>query len=71
MQQLGLVTRYRSDEEVKLFCGMLDGLAFLPVSEVPQGLQYLKALNLSLIILTQRMFLAPIAESSAQSVQMV
>jgi hypothetical protein len=43
VQQLGLVTRYRSDEEVKLFCGMLDGLAFLPVSEVPQGLQYLKA----------------------------
>jgi len=30
IQTLGLVQRYREEEEVKLFCGMLDGLAFLP-----------------------------------------
>jgi len=43
VQQLGLVTHCRSDEEVKLFYGMLDGMVLLPVSEVPQGFQYLKA----------------------------
>ena len=42
VQQLGLVTLYRSDDDVKLFCGMLDGLAFLPVADVPEGLKYLK-----------------------------
>ena len=33
---------YRDSEEVKLFCGMLDGLAFLPVGDVPAGLAKLK-----------------------------
>ena len=42
VQQLGLVTLYRSDSDVKLFYGMLDGLAFLPVSDVSEGLNYLK-----------------------------
>ena len=27
---------------MKLFCGMLDGLAFLPLSDVPAGMDYLK-----------------------------
>ena len=36
------MTLYRSDDDVKLFCGMLDGLAFLPVADVPEGLKYLK-----------------------------
>ena len=42
VQSLGLVTLYRDSEEVKLFCGMLDGLAFLPVGDVPAGLAKLK-----------------------------
>ena len=42
VQQLGLVPLYRSQEEVKLFCGMLDGLAFLPVDQVQEGMDYLK-----------------------------
>lgn len=42
IQSLGLVTLYRDSEEVKLFCGMLDGLAFLPVGDVPAGLAELK-----------------------------
>ena len=41
IQILGLVQRYREEEEVKLFCGMLDGLAFLPVDDVPEGMTYL------------------------------
>ncbi len=45
IQSLGLVQRYRNDEEFKLFCGMLDGLAFLPVDEVQDGMEYLKTIT--------------------------
>jgi len=38
IQHLGLVAAYRSDDDVKHFCGMLDALAFLPVAEVPEGM---------------------------------
>ena len=31
IQELGLTTLYKEDDDVKLFCGMLDALAFLPV----------------------------------------
>ena len=39
IQTLGLVQRYR---EEKLFCGMIDGLAFLPVDDVAEGMTYLR-----------------------------
>ena len=42
IQTLGIVQRYREEEDVKLFCGMLDGLAFLPVDDVPEGMTYLR-----------------------------
>lgn len=42
IQALGLVTTHRSDERAKLFCGMLDGLAFFPIADVPAGMAYLK-----------------------------
>jgi hypothetical protein len=42
VQELGLTEVYRKCDEVKLFCGMLDGLAFLPVNMVGEGMQYLK-----------------------------
>lgn len=41
VQSLGLTTAYRSDDRVKHFCGMLDGLAFLPIDEVANGMDYL------------------------------
>ena len=41
VQTLGLVQRHREEQEVKLFCGMLDGLA-LPVDDVPEGMTYLQ-----------------------------
>jgi len=41
IQILGLVQQYKDEEDVKLFCGMLDGLAFLPVDDVPEGMTYL------------------------------
>ena len=42
IQSLGLQDHYNVDDDFRLFCGMLDGLAFLPVNDVPQGMQYLK-----------------------------
>ena len=32
VQALGLAPLYKADEDVRLFCGMLDALAFLPVA---------------------------------------
>ena len=42
IQSLGLVQRYREEEDVKFFCGMLDGLAFLQEDDVPEGMAYLR-----------------------------
>jgi len=42
IQSMWLVTLYSASEDVRHFCGMLDGLAFLPVDCVVNGLQFLK-----------------------------
>ena len=42
VQSLGLTTQYKDSEDCKVFCGMFDGLAFLPVDSVSCGLDYLK-----------------------------
>ena len=42
IQSLGLVQHYGEEENLKLFCGMLDGLAFLPVDDVSGGMAYLR-----------------------------
>ena len=42
VQEHGMVERYKNSDEVKLFCGMIDGLAFLPVGNVSDGLDYLR-----------------------------
>ncbi|KAL8590500.1 hypothetical protein ACOMHN_010936 [Nucella lapillus] len=41
IRQLGMTALYNNNDDVKLFCGMLDALAFLPVDEVPTGMEYL------------------------------
>ena len=41
IQELGLSVRYQNDGDLKLFCGKLDGLAFLPIADVPAGMNYL------------------------------
>ena len=41
IQNLGLVKRYHEDEDVELFCGMIDSLTFVPESDVPDGMAYL------------------------------
>ncbi len=42
VQQLGLTNHYKTDENFRLFCGMMDGLAFLPPDFVSDGMDYLK-----------------------------
>ena len=42
MQELGKVHRYKTEEEFQHFCGMLDGLAFLPVDDVVDGFEYIR-----------------------------
>ena len=37
IQSEGLSTLYKTNVDFRLFCGMMDGLAFLPVQEVKQG----------------------------------
>lgn len=42
IQELGLENRYRNDDEFNLFCCMIDGLAFLPIEFVEDGMSHLK-----------------------------
>lgn len=42
VQQLGLVVRYKEDEAFRHFVGMLDGLAFLPLTDVEAGISFLR-----------------------------
>lgn len=42
IQELGLGTQYNINAEFRLFCGMIDALAFLPLEDVDEGMRYLK-----------------------------
>ena len=42
VQSEGLQAAYKSDQDVRNFCGMLDALAFLPVDRVSDGMRYLQ-----------------------------
>jgi hypothetical protein len=42
VQELGLSEAYKKRDDVRHFCGMLNGLAFLPVDEVTEGMEYLR-----------------------------
>jgi hypothetical protein len=44
IQDLGLASEYRSDHTMREFCGMIDALAFLPVSRVNDGVTYLQSI---------------------------
>ena len=45
IQDLAMVNRYRDDEAFQHFCGMLDGLAFLPVDDVIGGFEHLRLIT--------------------------
>jgi len=40
IEELGLVSKYRDDEDL-LFYGQIDGLAFLPIDDIPEGVMYI------------------------------
>lgn len=42
LAELGLKKRYQEDYDFNEFCGMLDGLAFLPLCRLQEGVDYLK-----------------------------
>lgn len=42
IQGLGLSTLYKENEEFRHFCAQLDGLAFLPLEEVKEGMDHLQ-----------------------------
>jgi len=43
IQTLGLSNKYKEDDEFRLYCGLLDALALLPLSEIQEaGMKYLK-----------------------------
>ena len=42
LQSLGLSSIYKEDESTRHFCGMIDGLAFLPIDKVVDGMNFLK-----------------------------
>ena len=42
IQELGLITTYKENEDHRLFCGMILALAFLPEHEVPTGMIFLE-----------------------------
>ena len=44
VQETGLASEYKSNPDVRHFCGMIDGLAFLPLSDVSEGMTYLRSI---------------------------
>ena len=41
LQKIGLKNLHVNDQELELFVGMLDGLAFLPPDQIVQGMEHL------------------------------
>jgi hypothetical protein len=44
IQQLGLVPLYNNGDDFRLFCGMMEGHAFLPVPDLTIGIHLLRTL---------------------------
>jgi hypothetical protein len=44
IQQLGLVPLYNNDDDFRLFCGMMEDVAFLPVPDLTNGIHLLRTL---------------------------
>lgn len=42
IQELGLTNLYKTNEDFKLFCGMLNGLAFVEVRELTGAMDFLR-----------------------------
>jgi hypothetical protein len=44
IQQLSLVPLYKNDDDFRLFSGMMDSLAYLPVPDLTNGIHLLRTL---------------------------
>jgi len=44
IQSLGLINLYTENENFSLFCRKIYALAFLPVDDVPAGIDYIKSI---------------------------
>jgi len=44
LAELGLKQKCQEDYDFKEFCGMLDGLVFLPITRLQEGVDYLKSI---------------------------
>jgi hypothetical protein len=44
IQQLGLVPLYNNNDDFRLFCGMIEDVAFLPVPDLTNGIHLLRTL---------------------------
>ena len=42
IQGLGIAGEYKEDDDIKLWCGMLDALPFLPENQVAAGIQLIR-----------------------------
>ena len=42
IQNLGLTALYKESEDIRMFCGMMDGLGFLPIDSINAGMNYLR-----------------------------
>ena len=42
IQHLGIAAKCQEDDEVRMFYGMLDGLAYLPIADVEDGMRYVR-----------------------------
>ena len=42
IQELGLAANYRHDDKFRHYCGMLDGLAFVPLDDIKAAMRYLR-----------------------------
>ena len=50
IQEMGIAATYRTDNNFRHFCGMLDGLAFLPPTDVSAGITYLRTIAPALAV---------------------
>ena len=50
IQEMGIAATYRTDNNFRHFCGMLDGLAFLPPTDVSAGIAHLRTITPALAI---------------------
>ncbi|CAK9290539.1 unnamed protein product [Gordionus sp. m RMFG-2023] len=47
IKKLCLESQYRTDEALSFFCGMLDGLAFVPLCDMGNAMAFLRSVTLS------------------------